>query len=110
MAKDGGKNKERGKDRPRKARGAAKTAATEPTPATKATVASSMGAASLGPIADRPALPKTREELTALWLEARRRRQSAPLDSEAYVQACEDVARIEVEIAAVERALTPPLV
>jgi hypothetical protein len=108
MAKPGGKTKDRSKDRdkdrPKKSPRAAKAATTE------ATVASSMGAASLGPIADRPALPRSREELLELWLEARRRRHAAPLDSEAYVQACEDVARIEVEIAAVERALTPPLV
>jgi hypothetical protein len=108
MAKDGGKTKDRGKGRAKdgskKSPRAAKAATTE------ATVASSMGAASLGPIADRPALPKSREELLELWLEARRRRHAAPLDSKAYVQASEDVARIEVEIAAVERALTPPLV
>ena len=104
MAKDGGKNKERAKVRPGKERGAAKSAGAE------AIVASSMGATSLGPVADRPSLPKTREELTELWLEARRRRHSAPLGSDAYLQACQDIARIEVEIAAVERALTPPLV
>jgi hypothetical protein len=69
-----------------------------------------MGAASMGPISARPELPQTREELTQLWLEARRRRHGAPLDSEEYVQASQDVARIEVEIAAVERALTPPRV
>ena len=108
MAKDSAKAKDRGKDRdkerPKKARGEPKSAAG------KATVASSMGAASAGPVADRAALPQTREELTDLWLEARRRRHTAQPGSEAYVQACEDVARIEVEIAAVERTLTPPLV
>jgi hypothetical protein len=104
MPKDGGKRKDRGKERPKKVRG------TSPGGSDGARVASSMGAASLGPIADRPALPRTRDELTDLWLEARRRRHSAPLGSEAYVQACQDVARIEVEIAAVEHALTPPLV
>jgi hypothetical protein len=107
MPKDGGKRKDAGKDRDKnrpKKRGVARHADAE------TTVASSMGAASLGPISQRPALPKTREDLTELWREARRRRHSAPLGSEAYVQACEDVARIEVEIAAIERALTPPLV
>jgi hypothetical protein len=106
MAKDGGKRKERGKERPKKGSVASASVAGS----TVAVVASSMGAASLGPIAARPALPQTREELMELWQEARRRRHSAPLDSEAYVQASQDVARIEVEIAAVERALTPPLV
>jgi hypothetical protein len=105
MPKDGGKHKDRAKARPKKARDEARVARSRET-----TIASSMGAASLGPVADRPALPQSREELTALWHEARRRRHTAPLGSEAYVQASEDVARIEVEIAAVERALTPPLV
>jgi hypothetical protein len=76
----------------------------------EAAVAGSMGATSMGPMSTRPELPQSREALTELWLEARRRRQSAPPESEEYIQACEDVARIEVEIAAVERALTPPRV
>ena len=104
MPKDGGKHKDRAKARPKK------TTDESAGRSSKATVASSMGAASMGPIADRPALPQSREELVELWLEARGRRHTAPLGSEAYVQACQDVARIEVEIAAVERALTPPLV
>jgi hypothetical protein len=106
MAKESGKRKDRDRDRPKKRR----VASAPMTGADDARIASSMGAASLGPIATRPALPGTREELMELWLEARRRRHSAPLDSEAFVQASQDVARIEVEIAAVERALTPPLV
>jgi hypothetical protein len=104
MPKDGGKNKERMKARSKKRADAAVGRSGE------AKVAASMGAASLGPVSDRPALPQTRDELIELWLEARGRRHTAPLGSEAYVQACADVARIEVEIAAVERALTPPLV
>jgi hypothetical protein len=101
--KDGVKHKDRAKTRPKKT-------TDESRGSRKATVASSMGAASMGPIADRPGLPQNREELVELWLEARGRRHAAPLGSEAYVQACQDVARIEVEIAAVEQALTPPLV
>jgi hypothetical protein len=109
MPKDDAKRKDRGKGRPKKSRATA--AATAATAATQEpTVADAMGASSMGPVASRKELPSTREELMELWAEARRRRQSAPLDSEAYIHACEDVARIEVEIAAIERALTPPLV
>lgn len=100
MPKEGGKKKDRAK----------KTGAAAAAPREKPTVAETMGAQSMAPVAARKELPGTREELTQLWLEARRRRQAAPLGSEAYIQASEDVARIEVEIAAVERALTPPLV
>jgi hypothetical protein len=98
-AREKSRDKDRSKVRPKKGGRAAEAA-----------VAGSMGATSMGPISARPELPRSRDELTELWLEARRRRHSAPLDSEEYVQACQDVARIEVEIAAVERALTPPRV
>jgi hypothetical protein len=100
MPKDTGKRKDRDKDRDKN----------RPKKSRVATTAETMGAQSMGPVASRAALPSTREELMELWLEARRRRQAAPLGSDAYVQASEDVARIEVEIAAIERALTPPLV
>jgi hypothetical protein len=52
----------------------------------------------------------TRDELMAQWRETRRRRDAAPLGSKAYEAAVEEIARIEVEIARVERALDPPLV
>jgi hypothetical protein len=107
MPKDGSKRKDRDKDRSKKGR---EHAASTAVPSAEPTVAASMGAEAMGPVASRKELPSTREELTELWLDARRRRHTAPLGSEAYIQACEDVARIEVEIAAVERALTPPLV
>lgn len=131
MAKDGGRRKSADKaadkaadrSRPKKSDRARATASTSRTAAKRtiapsspvtgteeAVVAGAMGAASMGPVSARPALPETREELTQLWLEARRRRHAAPLDSEEYAQAAEDVARIEVQIAAVERALTPPRV
>lgn len=43
-----------------------------------------------------------RAELMAQHAEARRRRDTAPLDSPEYRAACEDVARIEVAIALAE--------
>jgi hypothetical protein len=52
----------------------------------------------------------TREELTVQWQEARRRRQAAELGSEAFREASEEIARIEIEIARVERAMDPPRV
>jgi hypothetical protein len=104
MPKDEGKRKDRPKARPKRVKGTAPPATGE------ATVADSMGAAQMGPVSARPSLPGTRDELTRLWMEARRRRDSSPLGSDAFQQACEDVARLEVEIAAVERAMTPPLV
>ncbi len=53
---------------------------------------------------------KTREGLLIDHVAARRRRDSAPLGSEEYRAALEDLARIEVEIARIERAMTPPRV
>jgi hypothetical protein len=50
----------------------------------------------------------TREQLMALWREARDRREAADLGSAAYRRALEDIARIEIEIARIERALDPP--
>ena len=57
----------------------------------------------------RPPQPN-RDQLMAQWREARRRRDAAELGSKAYERAVEEIARIEVEIARVERALDPPLV
>ena len=54
--------------------------------------------------------PLTREELTVQWQEARRRRQAAELGSDAFREASEEIARIEIEIARVERAMDPPRV
>ena len=53
---------------------------------------------------------RTRETLLIEHLAARRRRDGAPLGSAAYRQALEDLATIEVEIARLERAMTPPRV
>jgi hypothetical protein len=54
-------------------------------------------------------LPKTRPELLALHADARRRRNAAPLGSEAFQAAIGDLERIEVRIAAIDRAADPPL-
>ncbi len=53
---------------------------------------------------------RSRDELLAEHVVARRRRNAAPLGSEAYQEACAEIARIEVEIARQERAMTPPRV
>jgi hypothetical protein len=46
----------------------------------------------------------------AQWRDARRRRETAEPGGKDYIKACDDLARIEVEIARVERAANPPLV
>jgi hypothetical protein len=53
---------------------------------------------------------RTREDLLAEHAEARRRRDAAPLGGEEYRAAADEIGRIEVEIARVERAMNPPLV
>jgi hypothetical protein len=54
-------------------------------------------------------LPADRGALIGLHAEARRRRAEAPLGSEAYRAAVDEIARIEVRIADVDRATDPPL-
>ena len=54
-------------------------------------------------------LPATRAELLALHAEARRRRNEAPLGGEAFQAAINELERIEVRIAAIDRAADPPL-
>jgi len=56
-----------------------------------------------------PALPGTREALLVLHQAARHQRDAAPLLSEERAAASEEIARIEIRIAAVERAMDPPL-
>ncbi len=51
---------------------------------------------------------KTRDELLVEHAEARHRRDAAPLGGPEFRKATEDVADIEVEIARIERAMTPP--
>ena len=53
-------------------------------------------------------LPATRDELLVLHREARRRRMAAEPGSHEWEQASAEVGRIEVEIARVEREMTPP--
>jgi hypothetical protein len=60
---------------------------------------------------DQPAatpLPSTREELLVLHREARHRRMTAEPGGHAWEQASAEVERIEVQIARVEREMTPP--
>ena len=54
-------------------------------------------------------LPQTREELLALHGDTRRRRNKASHGSPEHVAAIDLLARIEVEIARIERAMDPPL-
>ena len=58
---------------------------------------------------ERP-LPNDRASLMALHREARRHRDAAPLGSEERAAAMEEVGRIEVHIARIERAMDPPRV
>jgi hypothetical protein len=53
-------------------------------------------------------LPGTREELLDRHAEARGKRAAATLGSDAYRIAADEIGRIEIRIAAVERAMTPP--
>ena len=55
-----------------------------------------------------PTPDPTREQLMAQWREARRRREAADLGSVAHRRALEEIARIEIEIARIERAMDPP--
>ena len=53
-------------------------------------------------------LPADRAALIALHAEARRHRAAAPLGSEAYRAAADEIGRIEIRIADVDRAADPP--
>ena len=55
-------------------------------------------------------LPEDRASLLALHREARRRRDAAPLLSEARAGAAFEIERIEIQVARIERAMDPPLV
>jgi hypothetical protein len=54
-------------------------------------------------------LPGTRPELMALHADARARRNGAALDSSDFRAAVMDLERIEIRIAAIDRAADPPL-
>jgi hypothetical protein len=53
-------------------------------------------------------LPGDRDALIALHAAARRRRSEAPLGGEAYRAAVDEIGRIEVRIADVDRSADPP--
>ena len=57
---------------------------------------------------DDMSLPATREELLDRHAAARRRRGAAALGSDAYREAADEIGRIEIRIAAVERDQVPP--
>ena len=54
--------------------------------------------------------PSPRDQLMREWREARARRHAAELGSDDYRAACDEIARIEIESARVERAMDPPRV
>ena len=54
-------------------------------------------------------LPGTRDELMKLHAAARGQRNSAPLGGDAFRAAVDELARIEIRIAAIDRAADPPL-
>ena len=58
----------------------------------------------------RSTLPKDREALLALHRDLRHRRDALPLLSEERAETVIELARIEVEVARIERAMDPPLV
>ena len=53
-------------------------------------------------------LPGTRDELLERHAQARRRRAAAPLGSPEHRAAVDEIGRIEVRIADIERSMTPP--
>jgi hypothetical protein len=53
-------------------------------------------------------LPSTRDELLAAHAAARRRRAEATLGGPEYRAAVEEIARIEIRVADIERSMTPP--
>ena len=54
-------------------------------------------------------LPATRAELLALHAVARKKRNEAALGSDEFRAAVDEIGRIEIRIAAVDRAADPPL-
>jgi hypothetical protein len=58
--------------------------------------------------AERP-LPKDRAALLELHQELRHRRDALPLLSEERAETVIEIARVEVQVARIERAMDPPL-
>jgi hypothetical protein len=65
-----------------------------------------------GPATSKPSEPanRTHEELLEAHRAARARRAAAPLGSEAYLEAAEEIGQIEVEIARIGHEASPPTV
>lgn len=61
-------------------------------------------------LTDSKPLPEDRASLLVLHREARKRRDAAPLMSEARAEAAFEIERIEIQVARIERAMDPPLV
>jgi hypothetical protein len=107
MAKDKDKDKKKDRDRRKSGKRAADAA-----PRSPAEVAGGQhhAAKAHGRATQVDAsLPETRPELLALHAAARARRNAAALDSPAFRAAVTDLERIEIRIAAVDRAADPPL-
>jgi hypothetical protein len=61
------------------------------------------------PVSVDTSLPASRAELLERHVAARRKRAAAALGSDAYRAAADEIGRIEVRIAAIERDQVPPL-
>ena len=105
------KHKLKDRDNPKEARGAGE-AGTAGNRGTKKAGGGHGGGHHAAKAHGRPAtidasLPATREELLVRHAEARRRRAAAPLGSDAFRDAVDEIGRIEVRIAAVEQDQVP---
>lgn len=97
--------KDRKKDRPKAAtKAAARTSKAAPVHAAGHAPAKPHGQ----PATVDKNLPGTREELLARHADARRRRAAAPLGSDAFREAVDELGRIEIRIAAIEQDQAPP--
>jgi hypothetical protein len=106
MAKDKDKKKDRERDKAATATAGGKAARDD-----SATTSGKHRAATAHGRATKvdTSLPATRPELMTLHAAARARRNAASLDSPAFRAAVTDLERIEVRIAAIDRAADPPL-
>jgi len=105
MAKDKPKGRDGSKAARKEAKRAARMAADENEAGGQHRAASAHGE----PAHVDTSLPATRPELLALHAAARKRRNGAELGSDAHRAAVTDLERIEVRVAAIERAQDPPL-
>jgi hypothetical protein len=105
MAKDKDKKKDRDRDKAATAPAAGKKAHDGSGKTTEHHAAKAHGRATTVDTS----LPSTRPELMALHAAARARRNGAVLDSPDFREAIFDLERIEIRIAAIDRAADPPL-